>query len=155
MEFSFIKLILANLIYADIFQTITARIEYSSVWKFKMSLELLIRAIQFVETNSDHDYCSADLTNSSRYIKVQPKEKSSRRRGHHNELERKRRADLRDNLEILKAKVPGCSDQRRISTVKLLNDASSYIESLKEKSDRFESEINRLKIELQSKQPDV
>ncbi|GBL97629.1 hypothetical protein AVEN_49137-1 [Araneus ventricosus] len=116
-----------------------------------MSIDLLIRAIHFVEKNSDHDYCSADLVNSPHHPKAQLKEKTSRRRGYHNELERKRRADLRDNLELLKAIVPGCSDQRRISTVKLLNEASSYIESLKEKSDRLESEISRLEVELLSK----
>ncbi|GIX83950.1 BHLH domain-containing protein [Caerostris extrusa] len=106
-----------------------------------MNIDLLLRAVQFVETNSDHDYCSSDFVNSPRNPKKQVKDKSSRRRGYHNELERKRRADLRDNLELLKDIVPGCSDQRRISTVKLLNEASAYIESLKEKSDKLSQKL--------------
>ncbi|GFU67300.1 BHLH domain-containing protein [Trichonephila clavipes] len=120
-----------------------------------MNIDLLLRAVHFVETNSDHDYCSSEFCNSLRNQKKQLKEKSSRRRGYHNELERKRRADLRDNLELLKDSVPACSDQRRISTVKLLNEASSFIESLKERSNRLELEIEKLKLELLSKQRSI
>lgn len=117
-----------------------------------MSLDLLLRAIQFVETNFDHNYCSPEFAPFVENAKKEVNGKSSRRRGCHNELERKRRADLRGNLELLKHKVPGCSHQRRISTVNLLDEAASYIHSLKGRSDALQLQIGALQAELEQKQ---
>lgn len=116
-----------------------------------MNIDLLLEAVKFVEQNPDHDYCTdkMNIINSSDVtVKCFPKQKLSRLRGYHNELERKRRADLRHNLELLKKLVPVDTGDKKISTVRLLNEAASYINRLREKHRLLDFEAQKIEIEL-------
>ncbi|XP_035227035.1 max dimerization protein 3-like [Stegodyphus dumicola] len=115
-----------------------------------MNIDLLLRAADFVESNSDHDYCSSNILSASNNHRKQLREKVCHRRGYHNELERRRRADLRDNLELLKDVIPFNIEERRLSTVKLLNEAASYVRRLKKKAGTLNIEIQKLSTELES-----
>ncbi|KAG8180797.1 hypothetical protein JTE90_008582 [Oedothorax gibbosus] len=117
-----------------------------------MNIDLLLRAIQFVESTFDHDYCTAKTMPPVVKPKKEIKTSKLGRRGYYNELERKRRSDLKDKLGLLRDAVPVCSDHRRISTVNLLKEASSYIVTLKGKSDNLQSQIDTLEAELSRRQ---
>lgn len=121
-----------------------------------MNIDLLLQAAQYVEKHSDHDYCLHKVGNSpsDSKSKRKPLEESKLRR-YHNELERKRRADIRGNLEILKKIVPVDENDKRLSTVRLLNKASSYINLLRKKYRNIDFETQKLEIEVECLQEEI
>lgn len=123
-----------------------------------MNIDLLLEAAQYVEKHSDHDYCvnevRSDNSPSDGKSKRKPSEASKQRR-YHNELERKRRADIRENLEMLKKIVPVDEKDKRLSTVRLLNKASSYINLLRKKYRIIDFEAQKLEIEVECLQEEI
>ena len=117
-----------------------------------MNIELLLQAARYVEKHSDHDYCINEERNVSSGDRAPQK---SKLRFYHNELERKRRADLRENLDILRQMVPADEKEKRLSTVRLLNKASSYIHLLKKKTKIIDIESQKLQTELDCLQEEI
>lgn len=114
-----------------------------------MNIDLLIEAAHYIEKNKDHDYCSEDIpeTHAPDIISTRLQEKYCMRK-YHNELERKRRADLRDNLDMLKKIMPAEEGVKRFSTVKLLSNAASYIKRLQMRYETIDFETQKLGIEI-------
>ncbi|XP_064383187.1 max dimerization protein 3-like isoform X2 [Halichondria panicea] len=115
-----------------------------------MSLEDLIQAAQFLEQNGrsgDEDLEESPKKRSRPNRQKRPASYSAmaRSRTTHNLLEKNRRAQLRDCLEVLRQHVP-LPD--KLTTLALLQSAKKYIESLKKK-ERKEKE---LKTKLQNDQ---
>ncbi|PNF25842.1 hypothetical protein B7P43_G11139 [Cryptotermes secundus] len=57
-------------------------------------------------------------------------EDSSERRNQHNDMERKRRVDMRDAISNLRKLVPAVSDNKRAAKVLILNEAAAYCRQL-------------------------
>jgi hypothetical protein len=57
-------------------------------------------------------------------------EDSSERRSQHNDMERKRRIDMRDAISKLRKLVPTVADNKRAAKVLILNDAAAYCRQL-------------------------
>nr|BAF35982.1 bHLH transcription factor MAD [Molgula tectiformis] len=105
-----------------------------------VGLDILIKAADYIETcenekrhrESDHGYASTyryidDNEPLHKRVKITKKNQS---RTSHNELEKNRRAHLRNCLDNLKAIVPLGQDASRHTTLGLLNKATSLIEDL-------------------------
>ncbi|KAM8910037.1 max dimerization protein 3 isoform 2-T2 [Spinachia spinachia] len=75
------------------------------------------------------------------------KTSSGGNRSVHNELEKNRRAQLRECLEQLKKQVPLSSDSMRNTTLNLLRRAQLHIKKLKEQDQRAEQLKGRLRWE--------
>lgn len=109
------------------------------------NLEALIQAAQYLEQN-DHDEESTARKRTSRNRQKKPSSYSlARSRTTHNLLEKNRRAQLRDCLEVLRQHVP-LPD--KLTTLALLQSARKYIESLQQK----EKDDDQLVIKLQNEQ---
>jgi len=104
------------------------------------SLEALIQAAQYLEENGQDEETPRKRTH--RYRMKKP---STYSRTTHNLLEKNRRAQLRDCLEVLRQHVP-LPD--KLTTLALLQSAKKYIETLQQK----EREENEIKIKLQNAQ---
>lgn len=105
------------------------------------SVDALLQAAQFLEENGRDE----TLSPKKRSHRLKMRKPSSYSRTTHNLLEKNRRAQLRDCLEVLRQHVP-LPD--KLTTLSLLQSAKQYIESLQQK----EKEENELKVKLQSKQ---
>lgn len=111
------------------------------------SLETLIQAVQYVEDSEN-----GELEGEAEAEEEVPRKRSSRGRTSkrsapygrttHNLLEKNRRAQLRDCLEVLRQHVP-LPD--KLTTLALLQSAKKYIESLQQK----EREENEIKVKLE------
>eukprot|EP00731_Ephydatia_muelleri_P021159 Em0013g886a len=92
------------------------------------SLDALIQAAQFIEQNGgDSDVVSQQKKRTHRHKMRKP---STYSRTTHNLLEKNRRAQLRDCLEVLRQHVP-LPD--KLTTLALLQSAKKYIENLQVK----------------------
>lgn len=106
-------------------------------------MEALIQAAQYLEENGqDEEEEEAPRKRNHRYRIKKP---STYSRTTHNLLEKNRRAQLRDCLEVLRQHVP-LPD--KLTTLALLQSAKKYIENLQQK----EKEENDEKLKLQHTQ---
>lgn len=78
-------------------------------------------------------------------------EDSSERRHLHNDMERKRRIDMRDAISKLRKLVPAVADNKRAAKVLILNEAAAYCRRLGGVGDR----LSRLNGELCRRQKEL
>ncbi|XP_064465620.1 max-interacting protein 1-like [Ornithodoros turicata] len=101
-----------------------------------MSIHTLLQAAEYIERRereAEHGYAST-MPMPSDLTKKKPKAKKTQgNRTTHNELEKNRRAHLRNCLEKLKEMVPLAPDTSRHTTLGLLNKAKVFIKNLEEK----------------------
>lgn len=103
-----------------------------------MSIHTLLQAAEYIERRereAEHGYAST-MPIPSDVVRQKRKPKSKKTQGNrttHNELEKNRRAHLRNCLEKLKAMVPLAPDASRHTTLGLLNKAKVFIKNLEEK----------------------
>lgn len=103
-----------------------------------MSIAALLQAAEYIERRereAEHGYASTmpipdDLRSSSKRSKTK---KSQGSRTTHNELEKNRRAHLRNCLEKLKGLVPLGPETSRHTTLGLLTKAKRFIKNLEER----------------------
>lgn len=103
-----------------------------------MSIAALLQAAEYIERRereAEHGYASTmpipdDIRSSSKRSKTK---KSQGSRTTHNELEKNRRAHLRNCLEKLKVLVPLGPETSRHTTLGLLTKAKRFIKSLEER----------------------
>ncbi|XP_063221704.1 max dimerization protein 1-like [Bacillus rossius redtenbacheri] len=104
-----------------------------------MSIEALLQAAEYLERRdreAEHGYAST-LPMPEDLIHKRPKTKKSQgSRTTHNELEKNRRAHLRNCLEKLKEMVPLGPEASRHTTLGLLTKAKRFIKNLEEKERR-------------------
>jgi len=112
-----------------------------------MSIAALIQAAEYLdrrEREAEHGYASTlplphDLT------RRRPKTKKSQgNRTTHNELEKNRRAHLRNCLEKLKEMVPLGPESSRHTTLGLLTKAKAFIKNLEEKDRKHQTTKEQL-----------
>ncbi|XP_015923271.1 max dimerization protein 1 [Parasteatoda tepidariorum] len=116
-----------------------------------MSIAALLQAAEFLERRereAEHGYASS-MPVQTDIIRRKPKSKKSQgNRSTHNELEKNRRAHLRNCLEKLKELVPLGPESSRHTTLGLLTKAKAFIKTLEEK-DRKNKEQKELLLEQQ------
>ncbi|KAF8791520.1 max dimerization protein 1-like [Argiope bruennichi] len=116
-----------------------------------MSIAALLQAAEFLdrrEREAEHGYASA-MPVQIEITRRKPKSKKSQgNRSTHNELEKNRRAHLRNCLEKLKELVPLGPESSRHTTLGLLTKAKAFIKTLEEK-DRKNKEQKELLMEQQ------
>ncbi|XP_029034727.1 max dimerization protein 1-like isoform X1 [Osmia bicornis bicornis] len=103
-----------------------------------MSIADLIQAAEYIERRereAEHGYASTmPMPDDMRTVTKRPKTKKSQgSRTTHNELEKNRRAHLRNCLEKLKVLVPLGPETSRHTTLGLLTKAKRFIKSLEER----------------------
>lgn len=104
-----------------------------------MSIAALLKAAEFLERRereAEHGYASTLPPDDLRVIKRPKTKKSQGSRTTHNELEKNRRAHLRNCLEKLKEMVPLGHDTSRHTTLGLLTKAKRFIKSLEQQERR-------------------
>ncbi|XP_073995741.1 max-interacting protein 1-like [Rhodnius prolixus] len=105
-----------------------------------MSIAALLRAAEYLERRereAEHGYASTLPPDDLRNVIKRPKTKKSQgSRTTHNELEKNRRAHLRNCLEKLKEMVPLGGDSSRHTTLGLLTKAKRFIKSLEQQERR-------------------
>ncbi|XP_055681100.1 max-interacting protein 1-like [Lutzomyia longipalpis] len=108
-----------------------------------MSIDALLKAAEYLdrrEREQEHGYASSlpmpDKTNRNSSNRKAKSKKSSGNRTTHNELEKNRRAHLRNCLERLKDIVPLGADASRHTTLGLLTKAKRFIKNLEDKDRR-------------------
>ncbi|KAM9833339.1 max dimerization protein 3 isoform X1 [Syngnathus typhle] len=118
------------------------------------NIQVLLRAAEFLERRereAEHGYASL-LPPSPTLPDKRGKQKSKKmsaggNRSVHNELEKIRRAQLRQCLEQLKKQVPLSSDSMRNTTLNLLRRAQLHIKKLQEQDERAVQLKGRLRWE--------
>ncbi|XP_015176640.1 PREDICTED: max-interacting protein 1-like [Polistes dominula] len=103
-----------------------------------MSIAALLQAAEYIERRereAEHGYASTmPIPDDMRTVTKRPKTKKSQgSRTTHNELEKNRRAHLRNCLEKLKMLVPLGPETSRHTTLGLLTKAKRFIKSLEER----------------------
>lgn len=103
-----------------------------------MSIAALLQAAEYLERRereAEHGYASTmPIPDDMRTVTKRPKTKKSQgSRTTHNELEKNRRAHLRNCLEKLKVLVPLGPETSRHTTLGLLTKAKRFIKSLEER----------------------
>lgn len=103
-----------------------------------MSIAALLQAAEYIERRereAEHGYASTmPIPDNMRTVTKRPKTKKSQgSRTTHNELEKNRRAHLRNCLEKLKVLVPLGPETSRHTTLGLLTKAKRFIKSLEER----------------------
>lgn len=103
-----------------------------------MSIAALLQAAEYIERRereAEHGYASTmPIPDDMRTVTKRPKTKKSQgSRTTHNELEKNRRAHLRNCLEKLKVLVPLGPETSRHTTLGLLTKAKRFIKSLEER----------------------
>ncbi|KAG8184491.1 hypothetical protein JTE90_002338 [Oedothorax gibbosus] len=114
-----------------------------------LSIDLLLAAAEFIERRereAEHGYASSMPPLQAEVVVTRRKTKSKKCQGNrstHNELEKNRRAHLRNCLEKLKDLVPLGPDANRHTTLGLLTKAKTYIKAVeeKERKSRKEKEV--------------
>uniref|UniRef100_H2Y6W3 BHLH domain-containing protein n=1 Tax=Ciona savignyi TaxID=51511 RepID=H2Y6W3_CIOSA len=115
------------------------------------TLDLLIQAAEFLENKdkcdreTEHGYATPAYRIGQNYRTKIKTVRRSQNRTSHNELEKNRRAHLRNCLDGLKAIVPLNQDSTRHTTLGLLTQARTLIENLKR--DRKHVVGEKLKLE--------
>ncbi|GIX68415.1 max dimerization protein 1 [Caerostris darwini] len=119
-----------------------------------MSIAALLQAAEFLERRereAEHGYASSMMPVQIEITRRKPKPKKSQgNRSTHNELEKNRRAHLRNCLEKLKELVPLGPESSRHTTLGLLTKAKAFIKVLEEK-DRKNKEQKELLLQHQRK----
>lgn len=117
-----------------------------------MSIDTLLAAAEYLERcerETEHGYASLIPSYSPiQSTKKQKVKKKHENRTIHNELEKHRRAQLKNRLDKLKELVPLSPQANRHTTLGLLNKAKNYIESLEaceRKKMDIKSQLNREK----------
>lgn len=119
------------------------------------NIQVLLQAAEYLERRereAEHGYASVLPFYSKGELDKRKKQKS---KGHspgnsrsvHNELEKHRRAQLRNCLEQLKQQVPLSSDSARNTTLNLLRQAQVHIKKLQEQDQRAKLLKDRLRWE--------
>jgi len=112
-----------------------------------MSIAALIQAAEYLERRereAEHGYASS-LPLPHDLSRRRPKSKKSQgNRTTHNELEKNRRAHLRNCLEKLKEMVPLGPESSRHTTLGLLTKAKGFIKNLEEKERKHQSAKEQL-----------
>ncbi|TNM98619.1 hypothetical protein fugu_013183 [Takifugu bimaculatus] len=116
------------------------------------NIQVLLRAAEFLERKereAEHGYASV-LPLSPDHPDKRSKQKSKKMSGGgnrvvHNELEKNRRAQLRQCLEQLKKQVPLSSDSVRNTTLNLLRRAQLHIKKLQEQDELAQQMKGRLR----------
>lgn len=112
-----------------------------------MSIAALLQAAEFLERRereAEHGYASA-MPIPNDISRRKPKSKKTQgNRSTHNELEKNRRAHLRNCLEKLKEMVPLGPDSSRHTTLGLLTKAKVFIKNLEEKDRRHQLQRDHL-----------
>lgn len=103
-----------------------------------MSIAALLQAAEYIERRereAEHGYASTmPMPDDMRTVTKRPKTKKSQgSRTTHNELEKNRRAHLRNCLEKLKVLVPLGPETSRHTTLGLLTKAKRFIKNLEER----------------------
>ncbi|KAF0295003.1 Max dimerization protein 1 [Amphibalanus amphitrite] len=109
-----------------------------------MSIAALLEAADFLERRereAEHGYAivsvvplpSRKVDSKLKAVKHPRSKRSFSHRSTHNELEKNRRAHLRECLERLREEVPPCPDSNRSTTLGLLTRARDFIRHLEEK----------------------
>ncbi|XP_065105273.2 max dimerization protein 3 [Paramisgurnus dabryanus] len=119
------------------------------------NIQVLLQAAEYVERRereAEHGYASVLPFYSNALSDKRKKQKSKAQspgnsRSVHNELEKHRRAQLRNCLEQLKQQVPLSSDSSRNTTLNLLRQAQRHIKKLQEQDERAELMKDRLRWE--------
>lgn len=75
----------------------------------------------------------------------------SDRRNQHNDMERKRRVDMRQDISVLRGMVPSVKDNVRAAKVLILNEAAAYCRHLTVVNER----VSRLRKELYRRQKEL
>lgn len=99
-----------------------------------LNVSQLLQAAEFLESRErEHGYASTlPYNHDSTKRKSKVKRLHSNSRSTHNELEKNRRAHLRNCLEALKETVPLETESSRHTTLGLLTNAKAFIQSLEE-----------------------
>lgn len=112
-----------------------------------MSIAALIQAAEYLdrrEREAEHGYAST-LPLPHDLSRRRPKSKKSQgNRTTHNELEKNRRAHLRNCLEKLKEMVPLGPESSRHTTLGLLTKAKAFIKNLEEKDRKHQTTKEQL-----------
>ncbi|XP_008418148.1 max dimerization protein 3 isoform X2 [Poecilia reticulata] len=122
-------------------------------WAGKLHLSCILQTeSMLVEFKAEHGYASPPPLspgNSDKRSKQKNKKISAAggKRTVHNELEKNRRAQLRQCLEQLKKQVPLSTDSMRNTTLNLLRQAQLHIKKLQEQDERAEQLKDRLRWE--------
>lgn len=115
-------------------------------------MDLLLKAAEFLDnhgrSSSDHIY-AATIT---KHLKTKPANRSyvtklTPSRRVHNELEKSRRAKLKNSLESLKSIIPNLETSTKFTQIKLLHAATDYIQFLKEENKTCLGHIKNLAAE--------
>ncbi|XP_063988705.1 max dimerization protein 1-like isoform X1 [Diachasmimorpha longicaudata] len=114
-----------------------------------MSIAALLQAAEYIERRereAEHGYASTmPLPDDLRTITKRPKTKKSQgSRTTHNELEKNRRAHLRNCLEKLKVLVPLGPETSRHTTLGLLTKAKRFIKSLEDRERKHSAHRDQL-----------
>ncbi|XP_065317765.1 uncharacterized protein LOC135926039 isoform X2 [Gordionus sp. m RMFG-2023] len=115
-----------------------------------MSLELLLEAAEYIEKRekAEHGYASLRYQDPAHLSHKKSSKKFPGKRSSHNELEKCRRAYLRNCLNGLKELVPLDANTYRHTTLGLLNKAKLHIKNLEENA----KSLSRRKEKLFSEQ---
>ncbi|KAG5852964.1 max dimerization protein 3 [Anguilla rostrata] len=119
------------------------------------NIQVLLQAAEYLERRereAEHGYASVPPFYSKGASDKRGKQKNKKSdadstRSVHNELEKHRRAQLRQCLEQLKQQVPLSSDSVRNTTLNLLRRARLHIKKLQEQDERAERLKDRLRWE--------
>ncbi|XP_060096151.1 max dimerization protein 3 isoform X2 [Heteronotia binoei] len=120
------------------------------------NIQVLLQAAEFLERRereAEHGYaslapyCGKDTIQSQKRLK--PRKALKNVRSLHNELEKHRRAQLRQCLEQLKQQVPLTSEHSRSTTLSLLHQARLHIKKLEEQEQKAQQLKERLQCEQQ------
>ncbi|XP_013413351.1 max dimerization protein 1 [Lingula anatina] len=105
-----------------------------------MSIAQLLQAAEYLERRereAEHGYATT-MPMPDDYMKRKSKPKKSQgNRSTHNELEKNRRAHLRQSLELLKEIVPVGPEATRHTTLGLLTKSKAFIKALEEKERKY------------------
>ncbi|XP_076337905.1 max dimerization protein 1-like [Tachypleus tridentatus] len=114
---------------------------------FKMSIAALLQAAEYIERReraAEHGYASTAIHPNDLSRRRQKSRKIQGNRTTHNELEKNRRAHLRNCLEKLKGLVPLGPESSRHTTLGLLTKARLFIKNLEENEKKQQSQREQL-----------
>ncbi|XP_072846052.2 max dimerization protein 3 isoform X4 [Pogona vitticeps] len=124
------------------------------------NLQVLLQAAEYVERRerAEHGYASLSpyrgqsISQSQRRRRPRhpPRKDLKDLRSVHNELEKHRRAQLRQCLEQLKQQIPISTDQAHYTTLNLLHQARLHMKKLEEQEKRARRLKERLRCEQQN-----
>ncbi|XP_019864682.1 max dimerization protein 1 [Aethina tumida] len=112
-------------------------------------IETLLKAAKYIEkrereAEAEHGYASTRYPDDLRSISKRPKKKSQGNRTSHNELEKNRRAHLKNCLDKLKDIVPLGPEASKHTTLGLLTKAKRFIENLEDRERKHSSYKDQL-----------